>query len=76
MERLADIAIIGPGRVGTAIGVLAARAGWPVVAVGGGAPGAADAGDFPVTAEKRVIKLEQQVAADQETDILFSAQVP
>ncbi len=35
--------------------------------VGGTAPpGAADAGDFPVTAEKRVIKLEQQVAADQE----------
>lgn len=35
MERTLDISIIGPGRVGTAIGVLAARAGWPVVAVAG-----------------------------------------
>jgi predicted short-subunit dehydrogenase-like oxidoreductase (DUF2520 family) len=30
-----DIAIIGPGKVGTAIGIRAARAGWRVVAVGG-----------------------------------------
>ena len=30
-----DIAIIGPGKVGTAIGVLAARAGWRVVALAG-----------------------------------------
>lgn len=30
-----DLAIIGPGKVGTAIGILAARAGWCVKAVGG-----------------------------------------
>jgi len=29
------LSIVGPGRVGTAIGVLAARLAWPVVAVGG-----------------------------------------
>jgi len=29
------VAIIGPGKVGTAIGVLAQKAGWPVVSVGG-----------------------------------------
>lgn len=37
-DRLAEmvrLAIIGPGKVGIALGVLAARAGWPVVAVGG-----------------------------------------
>lgn len=28
------VAIIGPGRVGSALGILAAKAGWPVVAVG------------------------------------------
>ncbi|MGA2266730.1 MAG: DUF2520 domain-containing protein [Phycisphaerae bacterium] len=35
MNKSADIAIIGPGKVGTAIGVLAAKAGWTVAAVGG-----------------------------------------
>ena len=30
-----DLAIIGPGKVGTAIGILAAGAGWSVKAVGG-----------------------------------------
>jgi predicted short-subunit dehydrogenase-like oxidoreductase (DUF2520 family) len=30
-----EIAIVGPGKVGTALGVLLAGAGWPVVAVGG-----------------------------------------
>ena len=37
------VSIVGPGKVGTAIGVLAARAGWPVAAVAGGAPGRAEA---------------------------------
>lgn len=32
------ISIVGPGRVGTALGVLAARAGWTVAAVGGRDP--------------------------------------
>jgi len=36
MARIPGIAIIGPGKVGTALGVLAARAGIDVVAVGGG----------------------------------------
>jgi len=35
MKARPKIAIIGPGKVGTAIGVLAARAGWAVAAVGG-----------------------------------------
>jgi predicted short-subunit dehydrogenase-like oxidoreductase (DUF2520 family) len=35
MKNLPDIAIVGPGTVGTALGVLAARAGRTVAAVGG-----------------------------------------
>ena len=35
MNKLPSIAIIGPGRVGTSLGVLAWRAGYSVVAVGG-----------------------------------------
>lgn len=35
------LAIIGPGKVGTAIGVLAAGAGWPLAAVAGGGLGRA-----------------------------------
>ena len=35
MKILPALAIIGPGRTGTAIGVLAARSGYPVTAVGG-----------------------------------------
>ena len=35
MKPLPQMAIIGPGKVGTAIGLLARRAGWPVVAVAG-----------------------------------------
>ncbi len=53
MTDIAPIAIIGPGVVGTALGVLARRAGLPVVAVGGrrieSAQAAADrmGGDVP-----------------------------
>jgi predicted short-subunit dehydrogenase-like oxidoreductase (DUF2520 family) len=43
MDQFPNIAIIGPGRVGTAIGILANRAQWPVVAVAGGSTGAAEA---------------------------------
>ncbi|HUS92098.1 MAG TPA: Rossmann-like and DUF2520 domain-containing protein [Phycisphaerae bacterium] len=43
MPETPDISIIGPGKVGTAIGTLAARAGRAVVAVGGGGPGKAEA---------------------------------
>jgi len=35
MTDYPTISIIGPGRVGTAIGILSGRAGYPVVAVGG-----------------------------------------
>ena len=35
MNSFPALSIIGPGRVGTAIGILAARAGYPVAAVGG-----------------------------------------
>jgi predicted short-subunit dehydrogenase-like oxidoreductase (DUF2520 family) len=35
MTKFPHISIIGPGKVGTAIAVLAARAGWPLRAVGG-----------------------------------------
>ncbi len=43
MEKFPAISIIGPGKVGTALGVLAARAGLPVVAVAGGGAGKAEA---------------------------------
>jgi len=43
MDQFPNIAIIGPGKVGTAIGTLAGRAQWPVVAVAGGSAGAAEA---------------------------------
>jgi len=52
MESFPDISIIGPGKVGTALGVLAARASLTVAAVAGGGPGraaaAAEAIDFEV----------------------------
>ena len=35
MDRRPDISIIGPGKVGTAIGILAAKAGYRIVAVAG-----------------------------------------
>jgi len=35
MNNFPTLAIIGPGKVGTSMGILAARAGYPVVAVGG-----------------------------------------
>jgi predicted short-subunit dehydrogenase-like oxidoreductase (DUF2520 family) len=35
MNKLPTLAIIGPGNVGTSIGILASRAGYPVVAVAG-----------------------------------------
>jgi predicted short-subunit dehydrogenase-like oxidoreductase (DUF2520 family) len=41
MAKRLDIAILGPGKVGTALGALAARAGWRIRAVGGRKPGRA-----------------------------------
>ncbi len=43
MNRRATISIIGPGRVGSALAVLAARAGWPLAAVGARDPDKAKA---------------------------------
>jgi len=43
MEQFPNISIIGPGKVGTAIGILADRAGLSVLAVAGGSEGAAGA---------------------------------
>lgn len=42
MDAFPNISIIGPGKVGTALGLLAARAGLPVAAVAGGSPGQAE----------------------------------
>jgi len=50
MSKLPTLAIIGPGRVGTSIGILAARAGYGVVAVGGRCR------DSTVTAARRIGK--------------------
>jgi len=35
MNNLPKLAIMGPGKVGTSMGILAVRTGYPVVAVGG-----------------------------------------
>lgn len=43
MGERRNIAIIGPGRVGTALGVLAVRAGWTVCGIAGGRAGSAQA---------------------------------
>ncbi len=43
MDQFPNIAIIGPGKVGTAIGILADHADLPVVAVAGGSAGRAEA---------------------------------
>jgi len=43
MANVSSISIIGPGKVGTALGVLAARAGIEIAAVGGGHRGDAQA---------------------------------
>ncbi len=43
MSATQDIAIIGPGKVGTALGILAHRAGWCIRGVAGGGPGRAEA---------------------------------
>ncbi|MCX7045384.1 MAG: DUF2520 domain-containing protein [Candidatus Sumerlaeota bacterium] len=43
MNSYPAISILGPGKVGTAIGALARRAGWPIAAVGGRRREAAEA---------------------------------
>lgn len=63
MSALPRIAIIGPGRVGTALGALAARAGWPVAAVGGGGAGKAQAAAELIGAGARACQSAAEAAA-------------
>jgi predicted short-subunit dehydrogenase-like oxidoreductase (DUF2520 family) len=58
-----DIAIIGPGKVGTALGVLCARAGWNVVAVGGGRRCSAQAAARAIGATTKVLPAAEAAAA-------------
>ena len=53
VQERPDIAIIGPGKVGRAIGILAGRAGWRVVSVGGRDPARAEraAAEIPAPAK-------------------------
>ena len=63
MAGLPDISILGPGKVGTAIGILAVRAGWPVVAVAGGGPGRAQAAAEAIGGGARACSLAEAAAA-------------
>ncbi len=54
-----DIAIIGPGKVGTAIGILAARAGWCVKAVGGRDLTRAESAALAISPETRGVSLSE-----------------
>ncbi len=54
-----DIAIIGPGKVGTAIGILASRAGWCVKAVGGRDLVIAQATAAAISPETRGVSLSE-----------------
>ena len=60
-----EISIIGPGKVGTALGALAARAGWRVVAVAGGSPGRAEAAAEVIGGDVRVCTPAEAAAAGQ-----------
>jgi predicted short-subunit dehydrogenase-like oxidoreductase (DUF2520 family) len=65
MERKSnpDISIIGPGKVGTALGVLCARAGWNVVAVGGGRRNSAQAAARAIDNSTRVMSAAEAAGA-------------
>jgi predicted short-subunit dehydrogenase-like oxidoreductase (DUF2520 family) len=58
-----DIAIIGPGKVGTALGVLCARAGWNVAAVGGGRRNSAQAAARAIGNSTRVLSAAEAAGA-------------
>ncbi len=58
-----DIAIIGPGKVGTALGVLCSRAGWNVAAVGGGRRNSAQAAARTIGGSTRVMSAADAAAA-------------
>ena len=59
------IAIVGPGKVGTALGILARRAGWPVAAVGGGSPGRAAAAAAAIGGGARALAVGEAAAAGE-----------
>jgi len=63
MNRVREISIIGPGKVGTALGVLCARAGWNVIAVGGGRPGSAPAAAAAIGSATRACSAAEAAGA-------------
>ena len=63
MEKTPDIAIIGPGKVGTALGVLCARAGWNVAAVGGGRRNSAQVAARAIGSSTRVMSAAEAAGA-------------
>ena len=63
--RRERLAIIGPGKVGTALGVLAGRAGWPVAAVGGRNLAAAREAAAAIGPEVRAGSAAEAAAAGQ-----------
>ncbi len=63
MAERPDISIIGPGKVGTALGVLAAGAGWRVAAVAGRSPESARAAARQIGSDVRVCTPAEAAAA-------------
>jgi len=63
MTSKCSISIIGPGKVGTALGVLASRAGIEVAAVGGGHRGAAQAAARLIGPGVRSVSADEAAAA-------------
>jgi predicted short-subunit dehydrogenase-like oxidoreductase (DUF2520 family) len=63
VEKTPDISIIGPGKVGTALGVLCARAGWNVAAVGGGRRNSAQAAARTIGNFTRVMSAAEAAGA-------------
>ncbi len=65
MAKKCEISIIGPGKVGTALGFLAGRAGWPIVAVGGRDIDRARAAAETIASKVRYCSLHEAAAAGQ-----------
>jgi len=63
MNDVSELSIIGPGKVGTALGVLCARAGWKVTAVGGGGRNAAQAAARAIGNSTRVCSAAEAAGA-------------
>ena len=72
MVTTPDISIIGPGKVGTALGVLAARAGWRVAGVGGrSAEHARAAADAIASASGESVRAAAAVEAAGSADLVL-----